>query len=63
MKLMTAEKLIEYCKNKGVRVWRDGDEVMMQGGSISNLPNSSPFWRLVSLHRNIIFDFFGVSRV
>ena len=62
MKLMTAEKAIEYCKNKGVRVWRDGDEVMMQGGGISNLPNSSPFWRLVSLHRNILCDFFGVSR-
>ena len=62
MKLMKAEAVLDYCKKKGVRTWKDGDEVMMQGGGISELPNRHHFWRLIMMHKDILCDHFGVSR-
>ena len=62
MKLMKAEAVVEYCKKKGVKLWAEDDDISMQGGNISNLPNSHNFWKIIKLHRDILCEYFGVSK-
>lgn len=59
---MKAEKLIELCKQRGIRVWAQDDDVHMKGGGFGNLSNSHPFMRLVMMHVEELCVYFGVSK-
>lgn len=62
MRKMKAEKLLALCKQRGIKVWAQDDEVMMHGGGFGNFKNSHPFMRLVMIHVDELCVYFGVSK-
>lgn len=62
MKKMKVETLIALFATQGIVMFRTGDDVSLKGGGMHAKPNSHPYWRLVKIHKNEIYDYFGVSK-
>lgn len=61
MKLMTAEKVIEYSKKYNVAIYKRDGSIKLGTPSESNIKPS--LVKILTIHQNILRDYFGVSRV
>lgn len=60
MRKMNPIKLIALCNKKGVKVFVENGDVVVQGGGCHNWDNSHWFWRLMKIHYSDICKHFGV---
>ena len=61
MKKSTAENIIKLFAKNGVRVFKHGDDIGMQGNGFYKTSNDSKVWTFLSIHKDELFKHFGVS--
>lgn len=60
MRLMTAEKIIEFLDKNGIQLRKYEDDIGVYGNINANISNDHPIMRLFKLHLDILCKYFGV---